>query len=40
MSDREKMILWIGLAIAFAMGLWPPWTYTFIGDSIQNKLAH
>jgi hypothetical protein len=40
MSNREKKILWIGLAIACVMGLWPPWTYTFIGDGIQNELAY
>ena len=28
MSDREKKILWIGLAIACVMGLWAPWTGT------------
>jgi hypothetical protein len=37
MSDREKKILWIGLAIACLMGLWPPWTYTFIGDGIHAE---
>ncbi|MBW1678385.1 MAG: trypsin-like peptidase domain-containing protein [Deltaproteobacteria bacterium] len=37
MSDREKKILWIGLAITFIMGLWPPWTYTFIGDTIHAE---
>lgn len=37
MNRRQKIVLWIGIAVIVVMGVFPPWLYTTTGNGLNSK---
>jgi len=37
MNRKPKICLWIGIAVIVAMGIYPPWLYTFTAQGVNSR---